>query len=60
MATARDCVLPYTLLPLGMLLVAIGYLGAVTGVTMVPFDPHHIGTQIVGLVLAFIGLRHWR
>lgn len=58
--TTRDRVLLYTLLPLGLLLLAIGLLGATTGVTVVPFDPHQIGTQAVGLLLAFIGLRHWK
>ncbi|MET9835905.1 hypothetical protein ABZ078_43035 [Streptomyces sp. NPDC006385] len=58
--STRDNVLLYTLLPLGLLLVAIGLLGAATGFTVVPFDPHHIGTQIAGLLIAFIGLRHWK
>ncbi|WP_043732138.1 hypothetical protein [Streptomyces zinciresistens] len=58
--SARDSILLYTLLPLGLLLVAIGILGATTGLTVVPFDPHHIGTQVVGLVVAFAGVRHWK
>ncbi|GHE39010.1 hypothetical protein ABZ508_14445 [Streptomyces lavendulocolor] len=58
--TSRDRVLLYTLVPLGMFLFALGVVGARTGLTLLPFDPHHIGLQIGGLVVAFIGLRHWQ
>ncbi|MEU0721800.1 hypothetical protein ABZ498_32065 [Streptomyces lavendulocolor] len=58
--TGRDRLVLYTLMPLGLLLLALGILGATTGITVLPFDPHHVVTQIGGLVLAFIGLRHWK
>ncbi|MET9836077.1 hypothetical protein ABZ078_43920 [Streptomyces sp. NPDC006385] len=57
--TTRDRVLLYTLVPLGLFLFALGVVGARTALTLLPFDPHHIGLQAGGLVLAFIGLRHW-
>ncbi|MCP3818815.1 hypothetical protein NLX86_12055 [Streptomyces sp. A3M-1-3] len=58
--TRHDRLLLYTLMPFGLLLFALGILGATTGITLLPFDPHHVVTQIGGLVLAFIGLRHWK
>ncbi|WP_331753184.1 hypothetical protein OG440_39540 (plasmid) [Streptomyces sp. NBC_00637] len=58
--STRDRILLYTLVPLGLFLFALGFIGARTGLTVVPFDPHHIGTQATGLVLAFIGLSHWK
>ncbi|MDT9692984.1 hypothetical protein Q5762_32620 [Streptomyces sp. P9(2023)] len=58
--TGQDTLLLYTLMPLGLILFALGILGATTGITLLPFDPHHVITQIGGLVLAFIGLRHWK
>jgi len=57
--TTRDRVLLYTLTPLGLFLFALGFISSQTGL-MLPFDPHHIGTQATGLVLAFVGLSHWK
>ncbi|WP_327432905.1 hypothetical protein [Streptomyces sp. NBC_01236] len=56
----RDRILLFTLVPLGLFLFALGFIGASTGLTVVPFDPHHIGTQVAGLVLAAVGLTHWK
>ncbi|MEU0108403.1 hypothetical protein ABZ313_24000 [Streptomyces sp. NPDC006251] len=56
----RDRALLYTLTPLGLFLFALGFIGSQTGFTVLPFDPHHIGTQVGGLVLAFVGLSHWK
>ncbi len=39
-----------------MLLFGYGYLGATTGLVSLPFDRHHVASQLVGAVLA-VGLR---
>ncbi|MEU7404711.1 hypothetical protein [Streptomyces sp. NPDC044948] len=57
---SRDRILLYTLTPLGLFVFALGFIGSQTGFTVVPFDPHHIAPQTAGLVLTFIGLRHWK
>lgn len=33
-----------------------GYVGAVTGLTFLPFDPHHALAQLGGATLAVVGL----
>ncbi|MGH2376544.1 MAG: hypothetical protein ACRDIC_24180 [bacterium] len=33
-----------------------GNIGARTGLTFFPFDPHHVATQLGGGVLAILGL----
>ncbi|MEV5450354.1 hypothetical protein [Streptomyces sp. NPDC052535] len=58
--TTRDRVLLFTLTPLGLFLFALGFIGSQMGFTVLPFDPHHIGAQVTGLVLAFVGLSRWR
>ncbi len=40
----------------GALLFLYGYLGATTGLVSLPFDRHHVVSQIIGLVLAVVGL----
>jgi cell division protein FtsX len=40
-----------------VLLFVYGYLGATTGLVSLPFDRHHIVSQLVGAVLAVVGLR---
>ena len=40
----------------GALLFLYGYLGAATGLVSLPFDRHHVVSQIVGLVLVVVGL----
>jgi DNA-binding CsgD family transcriptional regulator len=56
----RDRALLCTLVPLGMFLFTLGFIGSGTGITLLPSDPHHIGTQVVGLLVAVIGLTHWK
>lgn len=40
----------------GGVLFVVGYLGATMGFTVLPFDPHHVFTQVFGIVLGFVGL----
>jgi hypothetical protein len=47
----------WPLVALGVLLFVYGYLGATTGVVSLPFDRHHVGSQLVGLLLVVLGLR---
>jgi hypothetical protein len=47
----------WPLIAIGVLLFAYGYLGATTGLVSLPFDRHHVGSQLVGPVLAVVGLR---
>jgi hypothetical protein len=47
----------WPLVALGMLLFVYGYLGATTGLVSLGFDRHHVASQIVGVVLAAVGLR---
>jgi hypothetical protein len=59
-STRRDRILFRTLTPLGLGLFAVGAIGAKTGAYMIPFDPHHMITEIVGLAMAFTGLTRWK
>lgn len=47
----------WPLVALGALLFLYGYVGATTGLVSLPFDRHHIASQIAGGVLAVLGLR---
>jgi len=47
----------WALVALGVLLFGYGYVGATTGLISLPFDRHHVASQIVGAVLAVVGLR---
>jgi hypothetical protein len=47
-------------LPAGVALFLLGQLGARTGAVTLPFDPHHIGAQVVGALLVLYGLMHWK
>ena len=57
---ARDRVIVAVATPLGALLVIAGQVGARTGWITIPFDPHHIISQIVGFALLILGLTRWR
>ncbi|MEU0042878.1 hypothetical protein [Streptomyces werraensis] len=46
--------------PLGLSLFALGLIGSQMGFTVLPFDPHHIGAQDTGIVVAFVGLSRWK
>lgn len=39
----------------GVLMFLVGNIGARTGVTFLPFDPHHVGTQLLGAVVIAVG-----
>lgn len=41
---------------LGLLTFLGGYIGAITGLTFLPFEPHHMLTQLGGGVIAATGL----
>ncbi len=41
---------------LGALLFILGYVSSQAGVSVLPFDPHHVVSQAGGLVLAVLGL----
>lgn len=41
----------------GGLLALYGYVGATSGYISLPFDRHHVLSQIVGLVLVVLGIR---
>lgn len=58
--TRRDKLILWTAVPAGLALFLIGQIGARTGIVALPFDPHHFFTQIVGGVLFFYGLTHWK
>jgi hypothetical protein len=47
---------------LGALLAIYGYVGATTGAIVLPFDRHHVMSELGGLVLVVLGLRWatWR
>jgi hypothetical protein len=47
----------WPLVALGVLLFGYGYLGATTGLVSLPFDRHYVVSQLVGGVLAVVGLR---
>jgi len=42
---------------LGVRLFLYGYIGAATGLISLPFDRHHVASQIAGAVVAVLGLR---
>jgi hypothetical protein len=46
----------WPLVAVGVLLFAYGYLGATTGLVSLPFDRHHVASEITGLVLVLRGL----
>jgi hypothetical protein len=46
----------YSLVVLGLVLFLVGNIGARTGLVILPFDPHHVYTQLGGAVLAIVGL----
>lgn len=58
--TRRDRVILWTAVPFGVALFLIGQIGGQTGVGTLPFDPHHIYSQIAGGVLVLYGLAHWK
>ncbi|MPZ12743.1 MAG: LptF/LptG family permease, partial [Kiloniellaceae bacterium] len=47
----RDRIILWTAVPVGLALFLIGQIGASTGIVALPFDPHHLFTQIAGGVL---------
>lgn len=47
----------WPLVALCVLLFGYGYLGATTGLVSLPFDHHHVASQIVGAGLAVARLR---
>jgi len=47
-------------IPAGLALFLLGQIGARTGAVTLPLDPHHIGAQIVGVLLLLYGLMHWK
>jgi hypothetical protein len=59
-ATRADRIILATAVPVGIVLFIVGQLGARTGITVIPFDPHHVMTQIVGLGAVLYGLMHWK
>ena len=46
--------------PFGVLLLIVGQLGARSGMIWLPFDPHHMFTQLGGVALLLFGLTRWR
>lgn len=46
----------WTLVVAGVVLFLGGYIGAMTGLTFLPFDPMHEATQVGGGVVAIVGL----
>lgn len=57
--TRRDRVVLWTAVPVGVALFLVGQIGARTGVIALPFDPHHLLTQILGGIVLLYGLMHW-
>lgn len=47
-------------IPLGVLLFLLGQIGGRTGWITLPFDPHHVLTQLGGGALLLYGLSRWR
>ncbi len=47
----------WPLVAVGVPLSGYGYQGATTGLVSLPFDGHHVASQLVGAVLAVVGLR---
>ena len=46
----------WPLVALGVLVFAYGYIGATTGLVSLPFDRHHVASEITGVVLVLRGL----
>ena len=46
----------WPLVAVGVLLFAYGDIGATTGLVSLPFDRHHVASEITGLVLVLRGL----
>lgn len=46
----------FALCAAGLGLFVAGYVGAVSGTTILPFDPHHVIAQMGGWVIAAVGL----
>lgn len=57
---SRDRLIMAVAIPLGALLLLIGQLGSRTGIVSLPFDQHHVLTQILGFGLLLFGLSRWR
>lgn len=57
---SRDRLIMLVAIPLGALLFLIGQLGARTGTISLPFDQHHVLTQLIGAGLLLLGLTRWR
>jgi hydrogenase/urease accessory protein HupE len=56
----RDRLVMWTTIPLGVALFLTGLVGARTGAIALPFDEHHIWSQVLGLGLLLFGLTRWR
>jgi hypothetical protein len=48
--------LGWPLVALGAATFLVGNIGARTGITLLPFDPHHVFAQFGGAVVAVVGL----
>ncbi|MEU0108412.1 hypothetical protein ABZ313_24045 [Streptomyces sp. NPDC006251] len=59
-AHRRDRLILWASLGLGLALFVASLLGNIVGFTVLPFDPHHIFGQIVGIALVLYGLTRWR
>lgn len=57
---SRDRRIMLLTIPLGAVLLIVGQLGARSGMIWLPFDPHHVVTQLVGGALLLFGLTRWR
>ncbi len=44
----------------GAVLFVLGWVGAATGAIVIPFDQHHILSQLVGLGMLMVGLSRLR
>lgn len=58
--SSRDRLIMLVAMPLGALLFLIGQLGSRTGMISLPFDQHHVLTQLLGAGLLLLGLTRWR
>lgn len=58
--TRRDRLILRLAVPAGAALLVFGQIGSRAGLVALPFDPHHLVTQIAGGVLLFWGLLHWK
>ncbi len=57
---SRDRLIMLVAIPLGVLLFVIGQFGSRTGMISLPFDQHHVLTQVLGAGLLLYGLTRWR